>query len=69
MGHTTNAHSNIQKHEASGDDPYWSRAHHDWKFWLAFFLMLAGIGIYITSLDEATGPGPGGELRQQQPTP
>jgi hypothetical protein len=24
-----------------GHRPYWKRAHHDWRFWVALFLMMA----------------------------
>ncbi len=27
----------------------WTRAHHDWRFWIALILMLAAMGIYIIS--------------------
>ena len=36
--------------------PYWQRAHHDWRFWLAFVLMLAAITIYVLSYDLAFLP-------------
>jgi hypothetical protein len=29
--------------------PYWTRAHHDWKFWVALSLMLAAMVIYVMS--------------------
>ncbi len=29
--------------------PYWTRAHHDWRFWVALFLMFAAMGIYVVS--------------------
>jgi hypothetical protein len=29
--------------------PYWTRAHRDWRFWIALILMLAAMGIYIIS--------------------
>jgi len=31
--------------------PYWKRAHHDWKFWVAMFLMFAALAMYILSND------------------
>jgi hypothetical protein len=29
--------------------PYWKRAHHDWRFWVALFFMSAAITIYVLS--------------------
>jgi hypothetical protein len=29
--------------------PYWKRAHHDWRFWTALFLMFAALSIYVWS--------------------
>ena len=29
--------------------PYWKRAHHDWRFWVGLFFMLAAITIYVMS--------------------
>ena len=37
-------------------DPYWKRAHHDWRFWVAFVFMLAGITIYVASVNMAFLP-------------
>ena len=34
-------------------DPYWKRAHHDWKFWFGMLMMLAAIGMYVMSDDLA----------------
>ena len=39
-----------------GHRPYWKRAHHDWKFWVALFLMLAAMIIYVMSDDLALRP-------------
>ena len=30
-------------------DPYWKRAHHDWKFWFALLITFAAIGMYVMS--------------------
>ena len=30
-------------------DPYWKRAHHDWRFWVGLFFMFAAITIYLMS--------------------
>jgi hypothetical protein len=32
-----------------GADPYWKRAHRDWRFWIGFTCMLAAIGMYVMS--------------------
>jgi hypothetical protein len=47
--------------------PYWRRAHHDWRFWLAMVLMAAAISTYVMTQDlwlvprgERVQPGPGG---------
>jgi hypothetical protein len=29
--------------------PYWKRAHHDWKVWVALVFMFAAITIYVLS--------------------
>jgi hypothetical protein len=34
-----------------GLPPYWKRAHHDWRFWVALVFMLAAITIYVLSDD------------------
>lgn len=30
-------------------DPYWKRAHHDWRVWIGLFFMLAAITMYVLS--------------------
>ncbi|MHB8522021.1 MAG: hypothetical protein ACYDH9_14845 [Limisphaerales bacterium] len=50
-------------HSAHGDQnggsnhsdhrPYWKRAHRSWPFWIAVFLMLAAMLIYVMSDDLA----------------
>ena len=30
-------------------DPYWRRAHRDWKVWVGLFFMMAAITIYVMS--------------------
>jgi hypothetical protein len=32
-------------------DPYWKRAHRDWRVWIGLFFMLAAITIYVLSED------------------
>jgi hypothetical protein len=43
--HGTPARESIQHNP----DPYWKRAHHDWKVWVGLFFMLAAISIYVLS--------------------
>jgi hypothetical protein len=37
--------------------PYWTRAHKDWRFWLALILMIVAMGIYVMSEDLSMRPG------------
>ena len=50
-------------HEDAGNDsvqhthrPYWKRAHHDWRFWLAVLLMLTAMLIYVMTEDLSMWP-------------
>jgi hypothetical protein len=36
--------------------PYWTRAHTDWRVWVALFFMLTAITIYVLSDDLAFLP-------------
>jgi hypothetical protein len=36
--------------------PYWKRAHRDWRVYVAVFLMLAAMIIYLMTNDLAWGP-------------
>jgi hypothetical protein len=36
--------------------PYWKRAHHDWRFWIAMFLMVVAITVYFMSDDLSLVP-------------
>ena len=36
--------------------PYWTRAHHDWRFWVVLILMITGMVVYIGSQDLSMGP-------------
>jgi hypothetical protein len=38
--------------------PYWKRAHKDWKFWVGVVAIAAAIAIYVLSLDLSTVPHP-----------
>jgi len=46
-------------------DPYWKRAHHDWRFWIGLFLMLLAITIYVLTEDLSLVP----RFRTQPPAP
>jgi hypothetical protein len=36
--------------------PYWKRAHHDWRFWVAISLMLLAMLIYVMTDDLSIVP-------------
>jgi hypothetical protein len=36
--------------------PYWKRAHHDWRFWVALVLMLGSMLIYVMTDDLSIVP-------------
>ena len=38
-----------QNSDRQSQRPYWTRAHRDWKFWVALSLMLAAMVIYVMS--------------------
>jgi hypothetical protein len=42
----------VQKSER----PYWKRAHADWRFWVAIFLMIAAMIVYIVTEDFSMWP-------------
>jgi hypothetical protein len=37
-------------------DPYWKRAHRDWRFWVGLFFMLLAITIYVLTDDLSIVP-------------
>jgi hypothetical protein len=45
--HGTPARESIQHNP----DPYWRRAHRDWKVWVGLFFMMAAITMYVLSDD------------------
>jgi hypothetical protein len=51
--------------KGKGGIPYWKRAHHDWKFWLAILLMLVAIIIYVKTNDLSVRPHP--QMQQKVP--
>ena len=38
------------------NSPYWKRAHHDWRFWVAMVLALTAISVYVFSIDLSMRP-------------
>ena len=69
MSHTKHSDSHSNGRTSGGElpGPYWRRAHHDWKFWIALFLMLTAMGIYVVTLDLSVQPNI--ENKLQQPLP
>jgi len=47
--------------------PYWKRAHRDWRLWIAVFIMLVAMVIYVMSDDLSFQPGRHPQQQQQQP--
>ena len=41
---------------AAHHGPYWMRAHHDWRFWVAVFFVFAALAVYISSVDLSLVP-------------
>jgi hypothetical protein len=43
---------------AIGDrhEPYWKRAHYDWKFWFGMVMIFAAIGLYVMTDNPALVP-------------
>ena len=64
-----NAHVDPGDMKDSSGQPYWLRAHHDWKFWIAIVLMLVAMSVYITTLDLSIRPPEVNESRTQQSIP
>jgi len=50
--------TNIPQHitKQKNGKPYWKRAHHDWKFWVAVLLMIAAMVIYVWTNDFSVRP-------------
>jgi len=60
MSENKRSHRHHGEHDHDSDyqaqRPYWTRAHRDWKFWVALSLMLAAMVIYVMSEDLAFRP-------------
>lgn len=57
--HETHSHHQtgpVAPHEQQ--QPYWKRAHKDWKFWVGVVFLAVAIAIYVLSLDLSAVPHP-----------
>jgi hypothetical protein len=54
-----------EEHVRRDADPYWKRAHHDWRFWVGMCLMVVAIAVYFMSDDLSLVPS----SRPQQSQP
>ena len=55
--HSHHRHEDPNSHSVHRDHgPYWKRAQRDWRFWVALFMMLAAISIYVLSDDLSWQP-------------
>ncbi|MGC9198020.1 MAG: hypothetical protein ACP5E5_03675 [Acidobacteriaceae bacterium] len=55
MSENTHTHHDQGPHPKN-DRPYWKRAHHDWRFWVAVFFIGTALVIYVTSVDLSLVP-------------
>jgi hypothetical protein len=62
MGQHEHSHGKEHRHPHGMGKP---GIHRRWWFWVAVVLMLAGMFMYVASMDEALGPG--GEVNQEVP--
>ena len=37
--------------------PYWKRAHHDWRFWVAAIFIFAAMTFYVMTVEFSVAPG------------
>jgi hypothetical protein len=55
-------HGNSQQHGPPGGSfpqghrPYWKRAHHDWRFWVAATLIFAAMAFYVLTVEFSLHP-------------
>ncbi len=56
--HHGKEHHHVQEHAKKG-------VHRQWWFWAAVILMLAGMFMYVATMDEALGPG--GQVNPEGP--
>jgi hypothetical protein len=60
MNEIKHEHGHNRATDRHGDHPrrpYWRRAHHDWKFWVALLLMLVAILAFVISNNLSRRPG------------
>ena len=71
MSENKRSHRHHGEHDHNSDyqarRPYWTRAHHDWKFWVALSLMLGAMVIYVMSDNLAFRPRRQGLQSQSGP--
>ena len=48
-GHSPHQHGTPARPSIRHEPPYWKRAHKSWIFWVALFLMLVAITIFVMS--------------------
>lgn len=63
--HNEHGHHGHDHHEHGSAHPKKRPIHHDWRFWTAIVLMLAAMGAYVGTMDEAMPPG--GKVGQEMP--
>lgn len=63
------SHSHSHQHHEKPENSYWTRAHKDWKFWVAVTLMLISMAVYVLTLDEAIQPDTQKPSDVKQPVP
>ena len=68
MTHEKHHHPHSHEHHKQ-EDPYWKRAHHDWKFWVAISLMLTSMLVYVVTLNESVQPDTQTRDQIKQPIP
>ena len=64
MNQHSHEHNHKQQH-GNSQTPWRARAHKDWKTWVVVGLMLAGMLMYVLTMDEAVQPG--GEVEPAVP--
>jgi len=57
--HSHSPHQPGPQHQGLPHDhnPYWKRAHRDWRFWVGVVLMLTAMTIFVMSENLAFRPG------------
>jgi hypothetical protein len=57
MHNTEHSHLNGESHHGRHEqNPYWRRAHHDWRFWVALVAMLVAMAVYVGTNDLSMVP-------------